>query len=166
MVSEDQKATTFPESLFAWGNSGAYAISRSSDFESGWQKPPLKTHLIMQLESLAAGILDGSAPSQANVILVGGPGNGKTHAAQYFLKLLLKDKFGDLPASTKGAVTMEIKDTSSPVKYLRYIEDASAGDDNGAIYRRFVDDIEKYVLAPQQGTPVFRRLLNAQNVSH
>lgn len=152
MVSEDQKATTFPESLFAWGNSGAYAISRSSDFESGWQKPPLKTHLIMQLESLAAGILDGSAPSQANVILVGGPGNGKTHAAQYFLKLLLKDKFGDLPASTKGAVTMEIKDTSSPVKYLRYIEDASAGDDNGAIYRRFVDDIEKYVLAPQQGT--------------
>ena len=85
---QGRERSTFPESLFAWGNSGSYAISRGSDDGSGWQKPPLQTRLIMQLEALAEGILDGSVSSQANIFLVGGPGNGKTHAAKYFLTRL------------------------------------------------------------------------------
>ena len=81
--NQTREMLDFPESLFAWGNSGAYAVSRSSDVGSGWQKPPLRTRLIMQLEALADGILDGSVSAQASIFLVGGPGNGKTHAAKY-----------------------------------------------------------------------------------
>lgn len=149
--NQTREMLDFPESLFAWGNSGAYAVSRSSDVGSGWQKPPLRTRLIMQLEALADGILDGSVSAQANIFLVGGPGNGKTHAAKYFLKRVLKDKFDEMPTSTTGSVTMELADGTSPVKRLHYIEDASAGQDNGATYKRFIDDVEEYVLTPRQG---------------
>lgn len=147
-----RERSPFPESLFAWGNSGSYAISRGSDGGSGWQKPPLRTRLIMQLEALAEGILGGSVSSQVNIFLVGGPGNGKTHAAKYFLKHVLKDKFDEMPTSTTGSVTMDFADSASPVEHLHYIEDASAGQDNGAVYKRFVDDVEEYVLEPRQGS--------------
>jgi hypothetical protein len=104
----------------------------------------------MQLETLADRILDGSVSAQANIFLVGGPGNGKTHAAKYFLKRVLKDKFDEMPTSATGSVTMELADSTLPVSHLHYIEDASAGQDNGAIYKRFIDDVEEYVLTPRQ----------------
>lgn len=150
-VANQTRKLDFPESLFAWGNSGAYSISRSADVESGWQKPPLKTRLIMQLEKLADGILDGSVSSQANIFLVGGPGNGKTHAAKYFLKRLMKDKFTEMPSAAAGSVTMELVGSTSSVEHLHYIEDASAGQDNESVYKRFIDDVEEYVLTPRQG---------------
>ena len=143
---------TFPESLFEWRNSGPYSTCRRSDPKSGWQKPPLRTRLIMQFDALADGILDGGIPAQANIFLVGGPGNGKTQAALYFMKRLLKDKYRAVAASDDEAVTLDIADSNSPVRHLRYIEDASAGENNIAILKRFVVDIEKYVLAPQEGT--------------
>ena len=40
--NQTREVLDFPESLFAWGNSGSYAISRGSDSGSGWQKPPLR----------------------------------------------------------------------------------------------------------------------------
>lgn len=152
LENSPQKKSEFPETLFSWGNSGNYSISRSSDIESGWQKPPLKTRLITQLESLADGILEGKTPSQSNIFLVGGPGNGKTLAAIHFLRRLLKDKYAEMPPSITGSVDVEFSDGSSPIKHLRYIEDASAGQDNNAIYKRFVADIGEYVLSPQPGT--------------
>ena len=142
---ENERGKQFPESLFAWNNSGSYSTSRSSDDESGWQKPPLRTRLIMQLEVLADSILAGTVPSQANVFLVGGPGNGKTLAAKHFLKRLLKERYDELRSAASNSVTIDFADSSFPVKHLRYIEDASAGEDNGATYKRFVDDIEAYV---------------------
>lgn len=151
-INQPQKQLEFPETLFAWGNSGAYSISRSADIGSGWQKPPLRTRLIMQLEALADSILDGRIASRANIFLVGGPGNGKTHAAKYFLKRLLQDKYDEVQASETGSVTIEFADSTSPVKHLRYIEDASAGQDNGAILKRFIVDVEEYVLAVRPDT--------------
>lgn len=148
---ENERGKQFPESLFAWNNSGSYSTSRSSDEGSGWQKPPLRTRLIMQLEALADSILNGAVQSQANIFLVGGPGNGKTLAAKHFLKRLLKDKYGELRAAASNSVTLNFAESACPVKHLRYIEDASAGDDNVATYERFVKDIEEYVLTPQEG---------------
>lgn len=146
------KKTEFPETLFSWGNSGNYSISRSSDIGSGWQKSPLKTRLITQLESLADGISDGKVPPQCNIFLVGGPGNGKTLAAIHFLRRLLKDKYAEIPPSETGSVDVDFSNGSTPIKRLRYIEDASAGQDNNAIYTRFIADIDEYVLSPQPGT--------------
>lgn len=152
LESRPLKNSEFPETLFSWGNSGNYSISRSSDIESGWQKSPLKTRLITQLESLADGISDGTISSQCNIFLVGGPGNGKTLAAIHFLRRLLKDRYAEMPSCATGSVKADFLNGSSPIKHLRYIEDASAGQDNNAIYKRFIDDINEYVLSPQPGT--------------
>ncbi len=151
---ETQMAQTFPESLFAWLNSGNYAVIRYSDLTSGWQKPPLRTRLIIQLEQLADKILTQSVESQATIFLVGVPGNGKTHAALYFLKRLLGDQYSQMPdpQSRHGAVSWEITEPSCRIKSLRYIEDATAGQDDKSTHLRFINDIEKYVLTPQNGT--------------
>lgn len=150
--SSPQKQSEFPETLFSWGNSGNYSISRSSDKGSGWQKMPLKTRLITQLESLADGISEGKISSQGNIFLVGGPGNGKTLAAIHFLRRLLKDRYAEMPSCATGSVDVDFSNGLSPIKHLRFIEDASAGQDNNDVYNRFVADIDKYVLSPQPGT--------------
>ena len=151
---ETQMAQTFPESLFSWLNSGNNAVCRKSDSKSGWQKTPLRTRLIIQLEQLAGKINSHAVEPQANIFLVGGPGNGKTHAALYFLKCLLGDEYSNMPDPQKGqgAVSWEINNPSCNIKTLRYIEDASAGQDNLSTYKRFIDDIEHFVINPQNGT--------------
>ena len=98
----------FPESLFAWGNSGQYSICRGSDGTTGWQKPPLRTRLISQLEKLAADINAGAQDSSVSIILVGGPGNGKTHAARHFLQTLLGDTYNTLSPIDNGVATYGI----------------------------------------------------------
>lgn len=146
-----QKAR-FPESLFEWSNSGAYAISRSSDKETGWQKPPLRTRLIVQLEDLADKIRSGTVGQRINIFLVGGPGNGKTHAAQYFLRNLLNEHYDELSYANGGDITRDFDDKTLPLTHVRYIEDASAGKDNDAILERFVNDVEEYVIATRQNS--------------
>ena len=83
---QSREHPAFPESLFAWGNSGSYAISRGADDGSGWQKPPLRTRLIMQLEALAEGILGGSVSSQVNIFLVWRSRQREDACGQVFLK--------------------------------------------------------------------------------
>lgn len=141
----------FPESLFAWGNSGQYSICRDSDGTSGWQKPPLRTRLIAQLEVLANSIKAGNRHPGVSIVLVGGPGNGKTHAARYFLQTLLGATYQVLPKVENGAATFDIPD-GEKVKKVRFVEDASAGEDNNTAYKRLVDDFERYVLRHEEGT--------------
>lgn len=141
----------FPESLFAWGNSGQYSICRGSDGTTGWQKPPLRTRLISQLEKLAADINAGAQDSSVSIILVGGPGNGKTHAARHFLQTLLGDTYNTLSPIDNGAATYGIS-THEHLSCIRFVEDASAGDDNESAYKRFIADVQKYVIGSETNT--------------
>lgn len=145
MDTSPNEQSKFPESLFDWGNAGGVSVCRCSDDASGWQKPPLKTRLIVQLEKLVEDIKSGAVASGAAVFLVGGPGNGKTHAAKYFQQQLLGDAYEYVPADDNGVVSYSVTNVPG-ITSVRFIEDASAGSSNDLVYERFVEDIEKFTI--------------------
>lgn len=149
MPSSVRSDTTFPRSLFDWGNSGSAAVCRYSDDSSGWQKPPLKTRLISRLERLAEDVKSGAIPGGCSLFLVGGPGNGKTHAAKYLQRLLLGDGYVAVDP-VEGVVSYSVS-TVPGLKEIRFIEDASAGLDNDSSYQRFVEDVEKFTINRPEG---------------
>lgn len=150
MDNKTEECKVFPESLFDWGNSGGVSVCRCSDDSTGWQKPPLKTLLIRQMETLAAGIRAGSVAPQGAIFLVGGPGNGKTHAAKYFQQILLGDEYSYKPADDNGVVSYNVSSVSG-LNTIRFIEDASAGQSNDSVYQRFVDDVEEFATKQHKG---------------
>lgn len=143
--------SVFPGPLFDWGNAGGVSVCRCSDDTSGWQKPPLKTRLIVQLEELASKLKSGSVSAGIAVFLVGGPGNGKTHAAKYFQKLLLGDAYKYVPADENGVSAYDVHNVAG-LTHVRFVEDASAGKNKDLAYQRFVDDIENFIVSRTSGS--------------
>lgn len=151
MPSSVQSDPMFPKSLFDWGNAGRYSVCRGSDRSTGWQKPPLRTRLIIQFEQLAEKLTAGLIDPELAIILVGGPGNGKTHAAHYFLRKIMGDEYPS--ADQFGAETSEFEvHGCGRLQQVRFVEDASAGENNDSVYKKFVEDIEHYVLEKREGT--------------
>lgn len=148
MANDDKNA--FPSALFDWGNAGGVSVCRCSDDASGWQKPPLRTRLITQLEEMVGKIKSQEMGDGASIFLVGGPGNGKTHAAKYFQKMLLGDQYAYVPADANGVVEYPVADIPG-LKKIRFIEDASAGENKVFANQRFVEDIESCTIRRPPG---------------
>jgi len=79
----------YPEFFFNFSGSTKESVTAIGHENSGWVGPQLiRTRLLDNLDSLAERILSGEVSSPVCVYLVGGPGNGKTEAAAYFLRKL------------------------------------------------------------------------------
>ena len=79
----------FPGELVEWAGHHSGGVKRLFDTHSGRPgKELLRTNLISRLESWAAQVASGASGTPRILLLVGGPGNGKTEAIEYTISCL------------------------------------------------------------------------------
>jgi hypothetical protein len=89
-MNEQQGALpTFPRALVDWAGNHSGGVKRLFDSNSGRPaKDLLKTNLLVRLERWAASLAAGDPSCPRVVLLVGGPGNGKTEAIESTIRWL------------------------------------------------------------------------------
>lgn len=79
----------FPQDLVEWAGQHSGGVKRLFDAGSGRPgKTLLRTNLIGKLESWAAHVASGTPGTPRVLLLVGGPGNGKTEAIEHTINCL------------------------------------------------------------------------------
>lgn len=79
----------FPRALVDWAGNHSGGVKRLFDSNSGRPaRDLLKTNLLARLESWAASLAAGDSSCPRVVLLVGGPGNGKTEAIESTIRWL------------------------------------------------------------------------------
>jgi len=82
-------STRFPAGLVEWAGNHSGGVKRLFDDRSGRPgRELLRTRLIGKLEDWATAVGDGTASTPRILLLVGGPGNGKTEAIEHVTKYL------------------------------------------------------------------------------
>lgn len=83
--------TSFPADLLNWAGHQAGGVKRLFDPTSGRPgKELLRTSLINRLEQWASQIADGTPTTPRILLLIGGPGNGKTEAIEHTVRCIDK----------------------------------------------------------------------------
>lgn len=89
MKEQPEKQPRFPSALVDWAGNHAGGVKRLFDIHSGRPaKDLLKTNLLARLESWVASLVAGNPDCPRVVLLVGGPGNGKTEAIESTIRWL------------------------------------------------------------------------------
>lgn len=89
MESANKPLPKFPKDLLEWAGHHSGGVKRLFDPSSGRPgKELLRTHLISRLESWAMDVTSGVPGTPRILLLVGGPGNGKTEAIEHTINCL------------------------------------------------------------------------------
>jgi hypothetical protein len=89
MNEQQEMLPPFPHALVDWAGNHAGGVKRLFDSHSGRPaKDLLKTNLLVRLERWAASLAAGDQACPRVVLLVGGPGNGKTEAIESTIRWL------------------------------------------------------------------------------
>ena len=81
--------TSFPNDLLDWAGHHSGGVKRLFDPSSGRPgKELLRTNLISRLEDWSRKISDGQGNTPRILLLVGGPGNGKTEAIEHTIRCI------------------------------------------------------------------------------
>jgi hypothetical protein len=81
--------TRFPREFIEWAGHHSGGVKRLFDDQSGLPgRQLLRTTLISKLEAWASDVAKGDPSAPRILLLVGGPGNGKTEAIEYTIKCL------------------------------------------------------------------------------
>src|SRR5690554_4595454 len=92
MNSATQVSSIYPAALLDWAGHHSGGVRRLFDENSGRpNKTILKTNLLFRLESWAKDIASNKEGTPRILLLVGGPGNGKTEAIELTLNSLDKE---------------------------------------------------------------------------
>lgn len=167
MEAEKESSPRFPGGLLAWAGHQSGGVKRLFDPESGRPgKELLRTRLIFQLESWAEQVASGAAGTPKVLLLVGGPGNGKTEAIEHTVKCLdealgangtLVDKLSRafLPPPGSPVARMVRVETSGPRSGIgsldiSIVQDASAtaGQNDRSAPELLVDELLELIDGP------------------
>jgi hypothetical protein len=89
MTEQQGTLPPFPRALVDWAGNHSGGVKRLFDSNSGRPaKELLKTNLLVRLESWAGSLAAGDPACPRVVLLVGGPGNGKTEAIESTIRWL------------------------------------------------------------------------------
>lgn len=92
MQDSPEVVPQFPKELIEWAGHHSGGVKRLFDSHSGRPgKELLRTNLIAKLESWVADVSFGNTATPRILLLVGGPGNGKTEAIEHTIKCLDRD---------------------------------------------------------------------------
>ena len=138
----------YPEFFFRFSGSKHESVKKIGNAQSGWSMGSLiQSRLLSNLESLAENIRTGAHPNPACVFLVGGPGNGKTEAAEFFLRSVYGQDF--LPSfETKDSRLFFRNRVSSGIDGVVVVEDATE-----LSLGQLRNDINDYVLRNNPTSP-------------
>lgn len=115
----------YPEFFFGFSGSTKESVKAIGNRNSGWSSGKLiRTRLLSNLDALAADIISGRKKLPPCIYLVGGPGNGKTEAAEYFLDQLYGE--GNVPKAEGGGGYLYFKKPlAEGIDGVVVVEDAS-----------------------------------------
>lgn len=109
MGSEMEQLRSFPEGLLKWAGHHSGGVKRLFDPDSGRPgKELLRTGLIFRLESWAGLVASGAKDTPKVLLLVGGPGNGKTEAIEFTIDCL------DAGLAANGSLRRRLSDQFRP----------------------------------------------------
>lgn len=112
----------FPRALVDWAGNHAGGVKRLFDSHSGRPaKDVLKTNLLARLESWANSLAAGDSTCPRVVLLVGGPGNGKTEAIESTIRWL------DASLQCDGRLVDELAQSFHRVGGIPRVVTANAG---------------------------------------
>lgn len=161
----------YPEGLLSWAGHRSGGVRRLFDLSSGRPTRKLiRTNLLSRLETWAAQIAENNAAAPRAILLVGGPGNGKTEAVEACIRHIdeacsLDNRLVDIVASSfkSGSgqamprlvqVDLASASASKMQGTLSIVQDASATDtsrkDEGPA-QLFLSEVAKYCLADGKG---------------
>lgn len=90
-MEKNNSQPSFPKDLVEWSGHHSGGVKRLFDPQSGRPaKVLLKTHLLERLEAWAQSLAAGEPETPRILLLVGGPGNGKTEAIEHTIHILDK----------------------------------------------------------------------------
>lgn len=138
----------YPEFFFRFSGSKHESVKKIGDAKSGWSMGELiQSRLLANLKSLATSIRMGNMPQPVCVFLVGGPGNGKTEAAEYFLRQVYGSD--TLPKyETKGSHLFICERVTSAIGGIAVVEDATE-----LTFGQLSQDIKEYVFRENENSP-------------
>lgn len=167
-MDDVENITQFPKDLVEWSGHHSGGVKRLFDPESGRPgKALLRTHLIAKLESWAKDIAIGTSGTPRILLLVGGPGNGKTEAIEHTAKCL------DDALSASGRLIQRLTDAFHPEEgkkvprivqvnagplamqprtlYLSIVQDASvtAGQEGKLASKLLIEELSQTVAGPE-----------------
>jgi hypothetical protein len=156
-MNEANNSTQFPRDLVEWSGHHSGGVKRLFDPESGRPgKVLLRTHLISKLESWAASIAAGTDGTPRILLLVGGPGNGKTEAIEHTIKCV------DEALSATGQLILRLSEAFHPtegkVPRIVQVDAGSLAIPIRPLQLNVVQDAS--VTAGQEGTPASAQLID------
>lgn len=105
----DIKTPTYPKDLVDWAGNHSGGVKRLFDAQSGrGSRALLTTNLLLKLESWAKGVTSDDCVVPRIILLVGGPGNGKTEAIESTISWL------DASFNCHGALIKELSKAFHP----------------------------------------------------
>lgn len=141
---QDSGAACFPAQLQDWAGNRSGGVRRLFDEKSG--RPGgvvFQTNLLYKLEDWARGLANGKAATPRILLLVGGPGNGKTEAIESTVRWL------DAELGQGGALLEDLKRSFFPppgVAVPRMVRvEAPRPDGNGSLALAIVQDASAVV---------------------
>lgn len=138
----------YPDFFFRFSGSQHESVKKIGNSRSGWNMGNLiQSRLIVNLESLARNIRTGLCPKPVCIFLVGGPGNGKTEAAEYFIRCVYGRE--SLPEFETRDSHLYFRDSvTSAIEGITVVEDATE-----LTLGQLNNDIKEYVLREDSASP-------------
>ncbi|AVR46778.1 hypothetical protein C7S20_16750 [Christiangramia fulva] len=144
----------YPSALLDWAGSGSGGVKKPFDVNSG--RPTgehIQTSLTYKIDNWIKEIPNHSPRI---ILLVGGPGNGKTDSLEYlvqeFDKEFKTDYFIEIAHNNRDAgitpprsITVDLNIKDLPYKRLKVVQDATPGEGNVSSEQSLINDFEEAI---------------------
>ena len=147
----------YPDSFFQYANDSRVAVKKISDTSSGWTGDMINTSLIMKMDALIEDIKSKKIEKPFSIYLVGGPGNGKTAAAEYFVKKLYNDVMGkECIGSNQNNGRLRYDDPISDlITGVILVEDATSASNTKESVAGIIKEANELVLSPKTPREIY-----------
>lgn len=152
----------YPENLFQYANDGGIAVKKVVDSSSGWTGEMIKTSLIKKMDVLINDIKTKTITKPISIYLVGGPGNGKTAAAEYFIKKLYQEVVGkvcECKEIKKGRFLYDCPVTEN-ITGVILVEDATSASNTKESVGTIIAEANEIVLRPSDSREIYVCCIN------
>lgn len=145
----------YPQSLFKYANDQKIAVKSFADSDSGWTGQLIKTSLIKRLDKMVEAIQSGTITRPVSVFFVGGPGNGKTAVAEYFIRKLYNGNIPPAEKTENQRLYFAPFANGSGMNGTVLVEDATAANNSRDAAQYLLEDVSEYVFRRDNSSKLY-----------